>query len=210
MRVRSTHLKILAFPYDFQLVTNKYILTRFQYYCRSTEPTMSPTKAPTRTPTASPSSHPSSKPSSSPTTKPSSHDSSRPSNHPTGPSMCVDDINYVSPIDESAGCELYEAVNGECDCSVWFPLLNPAELQDLYRSCPITCDLPCDTAIPSASPSEDIGCADDPNYLNPIISVGCSYHAAANLSCSGWSVLMDNAQHQDLLLRCPLACGLCG
>jgi len=186
MRVRSMHLKILAFSDDFQLVTNKYILTRFQYYCRSTEPSMSPTKEgnPTKTPTKTLTSSPSSRPSS----KPSSHPTSSPSDAPRN---CADDVNYVSPINLNFGCGLYGMLDGQCDCSVWESLLTPDQVQDLYRSCRLTCNVcEAEIAIPSASPEASPSTVSMMPSNCPSISADCSARLCVgtdntNLALSG-------------------------
>ena len=163
-----------------------------------------PTKTPTRTPTSSPSSRPSSKPSSHPTSPPSD----APSHNPTS-STCADDVNYTSPINPNFGCGIYGILDGQCDCSIWESLLTVAQVQDLYRSCPLTCNVcEAETAIPSASPTQ---CADDPAYVNPVLpGLDCEFFSTSDLSCNTWGTIMTDAELQALLLSCPSACGECG
>lgn len=57
---------------------------------------------------------------------------------------CIDDNSYSSPVNPSFGCEIYAGTN----CSIWEPMLNPSQIDDMYSRCPVSCTVPC-----SASPS---------------------------------------------------------
>jgi len=152
--------------------------------------------------------NPTPSPTSSLTTKPSTKPSPSPSSGPTGsPFACVDDPDYVSPINANAGCELYSPEHGICDCDVWAGLMSSEDALTLFQQCPVTCGV-CDpgSATPSISPDT---CVDDPDYRNPL-GLGCTFHGQSNLSCEQWVDRFGlSPDDQALLMSCPLACGLC-
>lgn len=52
---------------------------------------------------------------------------------------CIDDNSYSSPVNPSFGCEIYAGTN----CSIWEPMLNPSQIDDMYSRCPVSCTVPC-------------------------------------------------------------------
>ena len=96
--------------------------------------------------------HPSTQPSVTPSKSqlPSSEPNEVPSMSPTD---CNDNESYVSPINKAYGCALYNSTN--CDCYTFKNMMTPEEFQDVFKSCPKTCGVPCDyrPVSPSFSPS---------------------------------------------------------
>ena len=144
------------------------------------------------------------------------------------PSDCSDDATYISPINKKYGCDLYNSTN--CDCYTFKDLMTLQEMQELFSSCPKTCDVACDyrPVSPSSSPSISIrptfnpsqnpstslqptGCDDNPDYESPInCNLGCGFHEDAEFGCKEWSSILSQEETQELLTNCPRACGICG
>lgn len=55
------------------------------------------------------------------------------------PEVCIDDKSYSSPVNPSFGCEIYAGT----DCSIWEPMLNSTQIDNMYSSCPVSCSAPC-------------------------------------------------------------------
>lgn len=54
-------------------------------------------------------------------------------------SSCEDDNEYVSPVNQKFGCNLYDGT----DCSIWFAFLNSAQIQEMLDRCPKSCKRDC-------------------------------------------------------------------
>ena len=70
----------------------------------------------------------------------------------SAPSLCLDEKAYRSPINDNFGCELYCGT----DCFKWSKMLNIIELQEVFRSCPVSCKVPCDFIFTSLSPTSTV------------------------------------------------------
>lgn len=136
----------------------------------------------------------------------------------SSPSACLDDDNYRSPIAPSLGCELHRAPN--CDCHTFQHLMTMEQIQELFSSCPQTCEVPCgyEVSAPSAPPSETpttrptATCTDDETYTSPINNdLGCELYEFAACDCYAFQDYMTASELQDLFTRCPVTCNVpCG
>ena len=122
---------------------------------------------------------------------------------------CRDDPHYKSPINPNFGCEIYDTEF--CSCDLWELLLKGEEVQEMYTSCPDTCNVPCDytvspTVSPSVSPTEK-QCADDPTYANPAVAgAGCEIYTTLQCDCFTFEKLMTHQELKEVFERCPVAC----
>ncbi len=117
-------------------------------------PTKTPTKSPTNSPTNSPTKQPTNKPTNQPTNQPTKEPTKPPTTFPTSPPSqqakteypssgptyeCHDLESYRSPINELR-CRDHRHTN----CVKWKCLgLTDADIVDLLRSCPRSCNVDC-------------------------------------------------------------------
>lgn len=57
------------------------------------------------------------------------------SSPPSKDLVCIDNAEYVSPVNPKFGCELY---NGT-DCSIWQAFLNDEQMKDMFKQCSDSC-----------------------------------------------------------------------
>lgn len=131
--------------------------------------------------------------------------------HRPGRENCSDNPAYVSPIAFGTNCDFFAQAN--CGCEAWSALFSQEEMVELYKQCPISCDVPCDYVVPefpTPSPTTaptvkgDVGtCEDDPLYKWRG-KLSCANINAINMGCD--LPLFTDAEKVEVNERCPGTC----
>ena len=143
-------------------------------------------------------------PTSNPSHKPSIEEQTDPET--LAPTVCADDLTYISPIADGATCAFFEQAS--CECMRWGTVLERTQLQELFDRCPKSCGVECGYVIedvPTQSPTRG-GCSDNPDYRFPFFTgAGCSFFSKTSLTCEQLGSTYPQ-HYEDLLQNCPISC----